>query len=68
MLLFPLHVIDVPSHCCHGDDGILYHLIPRITFIKVFGQLLPQEGDTKSPNVQSGRNVLLSALIAGNKS
>lgn len=37
MFLFPLHVIDVPGNCCHGYNGIFYHLIPWITFIKVFG-------------------------------
>lgn len=35
VFLLPLHIIDVPGHCCHGDDGILHNLVSRVTLVKV---------------------------------
>ena len=43
MLVFPLHVVDVPGHACHGVDGFLHYLIALLLWVKVLGYLLQKE-------------------------
>ena len=40
VLVFPLHVIDVPGHPGHGVNGLLHHLIALLRRVKVLGDLL----------------------------
>lgn len=44
VFLLPLHVIDVPGHRRHGDDGVLDDLVAGVALVKVFGKLLRTDG------------------------
>ena len=45
MFMFPLHVIDIPGHTCHGVDGLLHHLITLLLWVKVLRYLLNRKKD-----------------------
>lgn len=54
VLVFPLHVIDVPGHPGHGVDGLLHHLIALLLRVKVLGDLLlegkqPEHEESRPP-------------------
>ena len=45
VLMLPLHIIDVPGHASHGVDGLLYHLIAILLWVKVLGYFLKKSTD-----------------------
>lgn len=47
VLVFSLHVIDVPGDSCHGVDGLYHHIIPVFLRVKVFGYFLKQTSKIK---------------------
>lgn len=46
VLMFSLHVVDVPGHCCHRVDRILHHLVALLLRVKVFRYLLQKTSPT----------------------
>lgn len=40
MLMFPLHIVDVPGHSCHSVYGLLNHVIPLLIWVKVLCNFL----------------------------
>ena len=40
VFMFPLHVVDVPGHSCHGVYGLLNDLIALLVWVKVLCNFL----------------------------
>lgn len=59
MLMLPLHVVDVPGHSCHCDDGLFYYIVALFLRVKMFGDFLKQQS---SINIVSKHS---SARLAG---
>lgn len=43
MLMFPLHVVDVPGHSLHGVNGFLHNLMGLCVLLHVVGYLLHRQ-------------------------